>query len=180
MINNYASWGAPYSILALSSNTVAGKYRGASGLVIFKNTYFQENLGKQNSTAFAGVDAKGPSMIYTFEKAKLAIGLSTRVRVLANLNNISSDVAHVIIGGTILPNLYGQQQNNNHFTLNLNAYSELGLTLGAVIKEQDQTFFKVGLTVKRVNALINIHALANDIDFTITQNPQRPDRQNVF
>ncbi|WP_435355674.1 DUF5723 family protein [Emticicia sp. SJ17W-69] len=180
MINNYASWAAPYSFLALSSNTVADKYRGTSGLIIFKNSYFQENLGKPNSSAFAGADIRGPSMIYTFEKAKLAIGLSSRVRTLANLNNVSADIAHVIVSGTVLPNLYGQEQNNNHFALNLNAYSELGLTLGAVIREQDQTFLKVGLTVKRVNALINIHALANDIDFTITQNTQRPNRQDVF
>ncbi len=180
IINNYASWAAPYSFIGLSTNSVSDKYRASNGLPAYKNTYTEEAIGRKNSVAYMGADVRGPSMFYTFEKAKFAIGVTSRVRVLTNLGNTSADVAHVMVKGTLIPDLYGQAQNDNNFTMNMNAYSEMGLTLGVVIREQDQDFFKVGLTVKRVNGLLNIHYLANDIDFTIDKNTQRPNRQDVF
>lgn len=180
VINNYASWAAPYSFIGLSTNNVSDKYRAANGLPAYKNSYTQERLGKKNSVAFVGADGRGPSLFYTFEKAKFAIGLTSRGRFLTNLGNTSADVAHVMVNGTILPDLYGKPQNDNHFTMNMNGYSEMGLTMGVVIWEQDQDFFKVGLTVKRVNGLLNIHYLANDIDFTVDKNQLRQNRQDVF
>jgi hypothetical protein len=180
IINNYASWVAPYSFIGLSTNNVSDKYRAANGLPAYKSTYTQESIGKQNSVAFVGVDVRGPSLFYTFEKAKLAIGLTSRMRFLTNLNNATSDVAHVMVKSTIQPDLYGKLQNDNHFTMNLNGYTEMGLTFGLVIREQDQDFFKIGLTAKRVNGILNVHYLADDIDFTVDQNAQRPYRQDVF
>jgi hypothetical protein len=179
IINNYVSWAAPYSLIGLATNQVASKYR-ANGLPVYKSTYMQEILGKQNSVAFVGADVRGPSLFYTFEKAKFTIGLTSRVRFLTNLANTSADVAHVMVNGTILPNLYGISQKNNHFTMNMNGYTEMGLTLGVVIRERDQNFLKVGLTVKKVNGLVNIHYLAEDVDFTVTKNALRPNRQDVF
>jgi Family of unknown function (DUF5723) len=169
IINNYASWAAPYSFIGLSTNNVADKYRGSNGLPVYRKTYMKEATGKQNSVAFAGIDVRGPSLIYTFEKAKFAIGLTSRIRFLTNLDNTTSDVAHVMVNGTILPDLYGKPQNDNHFTMNLNGYTEAGLTFGLVIREQDQDFIKVGLTVKRVNGVLNIHYLADDIDLQLIE-----------
>jgi Family of unknown function (DUF5723) len=180
VINNYASWAAPYSFIGLSTNNVSDKYRAANGLPAYKNTYTKEAIGKRNSAAFIAADGRGPSMYYTFEKAKIAIGVSSRIRFLTNLGNTSADVAHVMVNGTMIPDLFGQQQTNNHFTLNMNAYSELGFSLGAVIREQDQDFFKVGMTIKRLNSLINVHYLVNDVDFTVSRNAQRPTRQDLL
>ena len=180
MINNYAAWAAPYSFIGLTTNNVADKYRATNGLPAYKNSYTKETIGKLNSVAFVGADVRGPSLIYTFEKSKFAIGLTSRIRVLTNLNNTTSDVAHVMVSGTVLPDLYGKAQNDNYFTMNLNGYTEMGLTFGVVIREQDQDFFKVGLTIKRVNGLLNIHYLAEDIDFTIDKNAQLSKRQDVF
>jgi hypothetical protein len=180
VINNYASWAAPYSFIGLSTNNVSDKYRAANGLPAYKNTYTQEVIGKRNSAAFIAADGRGPSMYYTFEKAKLAIGLTSRVRFLTNLGNTSADVAHLMVSGTIIPDLFGQLQDNNHFTFNLNAYTELGFSLGAVIREQDQDFFKVGLTVKRLNSVMNIHYKVENVDFTVDRNAQRPTRQDLL
>ncbi len=180
LTNNYAAWAAPYSFLGLVTNTVPDQYRASNGLPGFRPEYTKESRGKNNSTAFAAADVKGPSLIYTFEKAKLAIGLTSRLRVLTNLNNTSSDVAHVMVRGTVIPDLYGVTQDDNHFLLNVNGYTEMGLTLGAVIREQDQDFFKVGLTVKRLNGLLNIHYLADNLDFTVSENALRPRRQDLF
>jgi hypothetical protein len=179
-INNYASWAAPYSFIGMATNTVSDSYRASNGLVGFKPSYIVEARNKPNTTAFAAADIKGPSMIYTFEKAKFAIGLTSRVRVLNNLANTTSDVAHIMVQGTVVPDLYGVLQQNNHFTMNLNGYSEMGMTLGLVVKEQDQNYLKVGFTVKRVNGVLNLHYLVNEVDFRIDQNAARPKRQDLF
>lgn len=179
-INNYAAWAAPYSFIGLTTNTVPNRYRAPNGLPGFRPSYIKEAIGKTNSVAFAAADVKGPSMIYTFEKVKFAIGFTSRVRVLTNLDNTSSDVAHIMVKGTFIPDLYGITQDNNNLLLNLNGYTELGFTLGAVVREQDQDFFKVGLTVKRLNGLLNIHYKGENLDFTVDANAIRPLRQDVF
>lgn len=179
-MNNYAAWAAPYSVIGLFTNTVPNRYRASNGLPGFRPEYIEEAIGKRNSVAFAAADVKGPSLIYTFEKAKFAIGFTSRVRVLTNLANTSSDVAHVMVKGTAIPNLYGIAQDNNHLLLNLNSYTEMGFTLGAVLREQDQDFFKVGLTIKRLNGLLNIHYVGENLDYTVNANATRARRQDVF
>ncbi len=178
-INNYAAWAAPYSFIGLSTNTVSDKYRAFNGLTTFKTSYINEARTKPNSTAFAAADFRGPSMFYTFEKAKFTLGFTSRIRVLTNLSNTTSEVAHIIVNGTLVPDLYGISQKSNHFALNLNGYSEMGLTLGIILREQDQNFIKIGLTVKRINGLLNLHAISDDFDFTINQNASNIKKQNV-
>jgi hypothetical protein len=179
-INNYAGWAAPFSFFGLSTNSVPSRYRASNGLTIFKPSYISEALNQPNSVAFIASDVKGPSLIYTFEKAKFAIGLTSRARMLINLSNISSDLAHIMVNGTFITNLYGSTQDNNYMTLNLNAFTEMGLTLGTIIREQDQDFFKVGCTLKRLNGLANIHYLVDNLDFTVDANSTKANRQDVF
>ncbi|MBA4849772.1 DUF5723 family protein [Emticicia sp. BO119] len=180
VINNYASWGAPYSILGLVTNTVSNKHRNARGSILYRNTYTKESLENTNSTAFLGTDVRGPSLMFTLEKAKMAIGLTTRFRLITNLNNTTTPVARSFVNGTIIPGIYGIPQNDNHFSANLNGYAEMGITIGKVIREQDEHFLKAGITLKRVNALLNIHYIADDVDYTIDQIATRPTKQTLF
>jgi hypothetical protein len=64
--------------------------------------------------------------------------------------------------------------------MNLNGFTEMGLTLGAVIREQDQDFFLFFLTVKRLNGLINIHYLVDNLDFIVDANSAKALRQDVY
>ena len=178
--NNYASWGAPYSLIGILTNTVSDKYRSANGAILYKNSYTKEDLENKTSTAFMGADIRGPSIMYTFEKYKFSVGLTTRMRLLTNLSNTTTPIARILVNGTALPAIYGIAQNDNHFVMNMNGYVEMGLTFGMVIREQDENFLKAGLTVKRVNALMNVHYLGNDVDYMIDRVAARPKRQNVF
>lgn len=180
IMNNYASWGAPYSILGLVTNTVSSKHRAISGSILYRNTYTKESLDNTNTTAFFGTDVRGPSLMFTLEKAKMAIGLTSRARLITNLNNTTTPVARSFVNGTIIPSIYGVSQNDNHFSANMNAYIEMGVTVGKVIREQDEHFLKVGVTIKRVNALLNVHYVAEDVDYTIDQVSGQPRRQTLF
>lgn len=177
--NNYASWGAPYSIIGLMTNTVSSANRASNGRVLYRNTYTEEAVNNKNSTAFFGTDVRGPSLMFNLEKAKMAIGLTTRMRVITNLNNTTASIASSFVNGTIRPSIYDIPQDNNHFSANLNGYAEMGITVGKIIREQEEHFLKVGLTAKRVNALLNVHYIIEDIDFTIKPVPAQPRRQIV-
>ncbi len=180
IVNNYASWAAPYSILGLVTNTVSSQYRAPNGSILYKNTYTKEALENKNTTAFLGTDLRGPSLMFTLEKAKMAVGLTSRGRIITNLNNTTTPVARTFVNGTIIPSIYGIPQNDNHFAANLNGYVEMGLTVGKIIREQDEHFLKVGFTLKRVNALLNLHYIGEDVDFTIDQVPNNPRKQTLF
>ena len=178
--NNYASWAAPYSFFGLTTNSVPDKYRASNGLAGFKTSYIQEKRSRNNTVTFAAADVRGPSLLYTFEKAKVAVALTSRIRVLTNLENTTAQVAHVMVNGTLVPDLYGISQINNNFRLNLNGYTEMGITVGFVVREQDQDFFKVGFTAKRVNGLLNAHYVVDEVDFKITENTTLPKRQDLL
>jgi hypothetical protein len=179
IMNNYASWGAPYSILGLVTNTVSSKHRAPNGNILYKNSYTKEALDNTNTTFFLGTDVRGPSLMFNLEKAKMAIGLTSRLRLITNINNTTTPVARTFVNGTILPSTYGIRQDDNHFTTNLNGYAEMGFTIGKVIREEDEHFLKVGLTVKRINAFLNLHYIGEDVDFTIDQVVANPKKQNL-
>lgn len=179
-INNYFGWGAPYSLIGLITNKVSDTYRAPNGAIIFRNSYADESLSNKTSTVFMATDLKGPALMLNFNKAGFAVGLTSRFRLLANMNNVTTPVARVLVNGTLLPDIYGVPQDNNHFTMNMNGYAEMGLTLGKIIWQQDEHFLKAGLTLKRVNGVMNIHYIANDLDYTIDDIPARPRKQNVF
>ncbi|UTA69881.1 DUF5723 family protein [Emticicia sp. 21SJ11W-3] len=177
--NNYVKWGAPYSLFGFVTNTVPGKHRAPNGLIRYSNTYLEEAQGKKNVTAFLGADVRGPSLMFTFDKAKMAVGLTTRGRLITNLNNTNITAAKIIMFGTKQPSIFNLSLTDNHFNANINSYVEMGLTVGKVIIEDADHFMKLGLTMKRVNALLNVHYLVNQVDFKI--NPQaNPNKQDLF
>lgn len=178
-VNNYVKWDAPYSLFGLLTNTVSNKNRAPNGLIPYSNTFLEQAPGKKNVTAFLGTDIRGPSLMFTFDKAKMAIGLTSRGRLLTNLTNATPGIAKMMIFGTIQPSEFNVLQNNNHLTANINGYVELGITLGKVIREDDEHFLKIGFTVKRVNALMNVHYLVRDFDFRIDPLAANPTKQDL-
>ncbi|MCU0325035.1 MAG: hypothetical protein MUF45_07250 [Spirosomaceae bacterium] len=167
VVNNYASWKAPYSITRLFTGRVQTQYLAPSGKAIWREEYAGLNNVKKAS-AFSNAELRGPSVIYTNDKLKFAIALTSRVRLLTNLNNASTDVGLLIIQGTKAPILSGTTRTDNQFNLNLNYYNETAFTFGVVLKETDQDFIKVGFTAKRISTPLNINGEGRDIDFRIT------------
>lgn len=177
--NNYASWAAPFSLVSMATNNVASQYRNASGLIIFRNDYVKKADNRQNSNVFLGAEARTPAIMYNFTKAKFAVGLTSRARLLTNITKLSPQIGRVLVEGTTIPDFYNIDQTNTHFNLNVNAYTELAATFGFILQEQGQDFVKIGVSVKRINGMINTYLQAENVDFLITEHPTRPKRQVV-
>lgn len=168
IINNYASWKAPYSVVRLFTGTVQTQYKAPNGKAIWLNSYAGINENLKSASALINAEVRGPAVLYTHDKLKFAVSVNSRVRILNNLSRASTDVGTLIISGTKSPLLSGTTRNDNYYSLNVNYLNEIAGTLGFVLKESEEDFYKVGFTAKRLSSGLNIHSIDNDIDYKIT------------
>jgi hypothetical protein len=168
--NNYEGWNAPYSILQLLTNSASNDYRNKSGVIIFKNSYYDINTDSEPYHLNLIHDLRGPAVLFTLNN-KRAIGVLTRIRTGVNLSNASLPLANLIRLGTDTLLLKNQDFKLSGTTLNMNSYAELGLSYSQILKDDDEDFVKVGITVKRVVGIYNAHINIQEADFDIVNDP---------
>ncbi len=178
-INNYLSYNAPYSILGLTTNTVSDKYRSERGLIVWKDTYYSETLNNKPKHLHAGGDVRGPSLMYSFKNRKYAIGLTTRGRYQLDMTNVSEQTARIIRYGTDPPTLQNIPFDDQSATLTNNGFLEIGFVFGAVLKDDDEDFWKIGITTKRLIGMTNTHANMYGTDYSIVPVPNVPEREII-
>ena len=166
LANNYIGWNAPYSVFQLLTNTAAPEYRNSQKVIIFKNAYYDINKGGEPFHANLLNDLRGPSALCTIND-KHAVGLLIRTRAIANLNGFSEPLAQVIRLGTDTLLLKNQPTNLSGTSVNINSYAEIGLSYGRVLKDEDEDFIKVGITVKRVVGLYSSHVNIREANYEI-------------
>ena len=169
VFNNYVSWNAPYSILALSTQTTSAEYRAANGNTIWKDSYLNENNNDTPKNAHILGDLKGPSILFNLNSQN-SIALSSRVRYGATIDNASPILAKLIRNGFEQPDLLNIPVKNENFAFNVNAYLELGVTYGRILINDAENFIKVGITAKRLVGMYNAHALVNQADYQLVKN----------
>ncbi|MFN4147594.1 MAG: DUF5723 family protein [Runella sp.] len=167
LINNYLRYDAPYSFLGLVTNTVAQKHRSERGLIIWRDTYYAENLNGKPKHLHTGGDLRGPSVLYSFKENRFAVAFTTRGRYLLNATNVTEETARVIRYGTDLKELQEKPFKDQTARLTLNGYMELGVTFGAVLADWEEDFLKVGVTAKRIVGLYNVHADMRNTNYSI-------------
>jgi hypothetical protein len=168
--NNYVGWNAPYSLIQLLTNSAAQEYRNSKGVIVFRNAYYDINKGGEPFNANLINDLRGPSAMFTIND-KHSVGLLTRIRTITNLNNFSEPLAEVIRLGTDTLLLKNQPFNLSRTSVNINSYAEIGLSYGRVLKDEDEDFFKVGITVKRVVGIYSSHANIEEANYEIVDDP---------
>jgi Family of unknown function (DUF5723) len=180
VINNYLSYTAPYSFLGLITNTVSDKYRSERGLIVWKDSYYAEKLNGKLKSLHMGGDVRGPSVQYAFNQNRMAIALTTRGRYLGSLTNVTEPLARLIRYGTDLKELQNVPFTDQRGTFNTNGYAELGATFGAVLADNEEDFWKVGITVKRLIGLYNSHVQIQQADYQVLVESNNPEREFIF
>lgn len=168
--NNYVGWNAPYSVFQLLTNTAGQEYRNSKNVIIFKNTYYDVNKGGEPFHANLLDDLRGPSAMFTFND-KHSVGLLSRIRTITNFNGVSEPLAEVIRLGTDTLSLKNKPFNLSGTSLNINSYAEIGLSYGQVLKDEDEDFIKVGITVKRVVGIYSSHINIQEANYEIIDDP---------
>ena len=168
--NNYVGWNAPYSVFQLLTNTAAAEYRNSQKVIVFKNAYYDINKGGEPFHANLLDDLRGPSALFTIND-KHSVGLLTRIRTIINLNGFPESLAEAIRLGTDTLSLKNQLFNLSGTNVNLNSYAEIGISFGRVLKDEDEDFIKVGITIKRVVGLYSSHINIQEADYEIVDDP---------
>ena len=178
--NNYLTYNAPYSFLGLITNTVSSKYRNERGLIIWKDSYYGEKLNGQLKNLHVGGELRGPSVQYAFKNNRMGVALSTRGRYIANMTNVTEPLARLIRYGTDLKELQNVPFTGQQATLTTNGFAELGLTFGMVLADNDEDFWKMGVTVKRLVGLYNLHAQIQNADYSVLVSAAEPEREYIL
>ncbi len=94
---------------------------------------------------FMNVDVLGPSVMFNLNP-RSSLAVTTRVRAFFNLNNIN---------GTLYENITEDFDGTENFDFNLenfsgtiHAWSEIGLTYGRILVNNQENFLKGGITLK--------------------------------
>lgn len=175
MLTNYMRYSAPYSLLRLMTNTVPAEYRNPNGQIIFPYRYLPETLNGRQKRLFAGGEVRGPGLLLSLMGGRLGLGLTSRVRMGVSARQVDEPTARFMRNGVPLEaTLPGTIYDNQQGYLNANAYSELAATFGYVLREDDEQFWKIGATVKRLTGMYNIHLLIDNAAHQLVRDRRVP------
>jgi len=130
-----------------------------------ENQLYGKNAGATNGLMSVGVI--GPSFMFNVSP-KTAIAITTRSRVMANVQDIDGTLLQQVVdgyaSGANLP--YTITSAKNMF-VNMNAWTEFGASLGQVLYDKDQHFFKGGITLKYLAGVGNTYLQLKELTTTI-------------
>lgn len=124
----------------------------------------------QNKSAYAitnQISIMGPSAMINIDK-KNAIAITTRVRHFMNIDGISESVAGIIVNALRDPNIRVNKINNQNFSFNTMSWAEYGATYARVLIDNDQHFFKAGITTKLLQGYQSMYMNINALDYKLT------------
>jgi len=117
----------------------------------FRSNTDIERVGIDKKTnGIANIDILGPSALVTIDK-KQAIGLTTRVRSLLNINTIDGEIIDFFDTG--LSELNTIQIAGVNFNGITNTFLEVGLSYARVLKKDRVEFLKGGATLKYLRGI---------------------------
>ncbi len=134
----------------------------------FEEDYLKETNRNKPALANVGLDLRGPSFLLKLND-KSGIAIHTRTRVLAHGNNVSEGIRTIALDDIDLDEVVGKKYTNNTFTINANAFSEIGFTYGRTVWESEAHFIKAGATVKRLIGSYSAFAVSEQLDFGIQE-----------
>ena len=124
------------------STDLSNLLESEDGLVIDEEL---EKFPADDNQFFLNVDALGPSFMFNLTRSS-SLGVTTRVRAFLNLNNLN---------GTLYENITEDFDSTANFDFDLenfsgtvHAWSEICLTYGRILMDNQQNFLKGGITLK--------------------------------
>ncbi|GAB3900652.1 hypothetical protein GCM10028803_23900 [Larkinella knui] len=170
--NNYVRWVAPFSVVRYMTGQIPSEYRSERGKSLGRTGYLKEQLNGRDKRLTLGGEIRGPSALVTLND-RFGVALSTRVRTGISYRNTSEETARLMLYGTQIVELQRILNENQHGMANVNGYAELAATFGAVLLDNDEQFWKAGVTIKREVGFYNAHVRVDDGTHQIVRDPNQ-------
>lgn len=121
-----------------------------------RNLVFNDEKGP--ASAMASINLLGPTLMFNLNP-RSALALSSHSRIMINSLDIDGKFANQFFdGGDNNSSLPYTLSSNQDMRLNVNAWTEFGLTYARVIKDEGRHFLKAGLTLKYLVGTLNAFA----------------------
>jgi hypothetical protein len=156
--NDYLSLSLPFPFRQLVTGNVPNQYKNSSGGLAFRDEWLKENLNGRPKNMNFYTQFRTPGVMFKISKG-LSVGLQYKNTLSFQINDVAEDFARLArygidsSNGTVAfsgPNNFqvGKTFGDNAFTINVNAYGELGATVAKTIINNDNMVIKVGATPK--------------------------------
>lgn len=136
------------NLFHLSSN-VANDYYSlnfSNGLDSFNFDNDATTFPTEQNNFFLNLDVLGPAVQFNLSR-KHSIALSTRIRGMYNINNVSGEFYQLVRDTDFDPGVDISARQDNLSSTG-HAWGELGITYALVLLDEDEHFVKAGATVK--------------------------------
>ncbi|MBW8687692.1 DUF5723 family protein [Chitinophaga rhizophila] len=114
--------------------------------------YFLDTAGTGRQFAWGNVDVMMPSVLYSIDELS-AVAFTWRVRAMANGGNITSDVANFFAQDFPNPAFANKRYDMEWGNGSFHWWNEFGLTYARVLKDDGNTVFKAGATLKLLSGI---------------------------
>jgi len=143
------------------TRTVTGQHTATP---VEDQDYVKDPLKGYKKYIWGNADVLGPAVSFRL-RPNIFIGLYTRARQLANGGNLTRDALSFI--GDQQHVSFGQQVRLSKAGFTLHAFTEAGITYGAILKDNGYHRWHAGVTVKYLTGLAAASVYANDVDMQL-------------
>lgn len=156
--NDYLRLNLPFNYMNLITGNVPSQYKNAQGQLQFDENWLSESLNGKPKNAYLYLQTRAPGFMYRIND-RFSLGLQYKNTFSFQINDIAEPLARLArygidsSSGSVSysgPNQFqiGTTFGDNAFTVNMNAFGEIGLTLASSVIKDDNMVIKVGATPK--------------------------------
>lgn len=131
----------------------------------YKNNYRLVNNGKTKS-AYLNNRVVLPSFMISLN-SKNAIAFTWSLRNYVNVDGVSQTLANIAYDEFVNPAVFLTRFSNKKLSIQQMAWAEYGLSYARVLKDDNEHFFKAGLTVKLLQGLEAAYMYVDDLKYQV-------------
>lgn len=130
------------------------------------NSIFTNSNRKYFSMLVPAMEIRGPGVLVAINK-KMTVALTTRIRAINQLNNFDQSLYDQVTNPDTPSGNYQLSAQKFNWTAHL--WSEIGLSYGMIVMDDDNGQLKVGATVRHLSGVGYIGLKAKNMDLTYSQ-----------
>jgi len=173
IMNDYVSWGAPFSVNDLIRDRVPVQYKDSTNNVDFQSAWLKQNLNGKNKNLYLETEVRGPALMYRITK-KTAVAFSTRSRIGFNMTNVSENLAKLAVNGIDTTGInsntsvnIGDNLDNLKMRISALSFQEYAFSFGSQFLEIKSMRIKFGATAKFLVGNAYAYAQGDNVDIKI-------------
>jgi outer membrane protein OmpA-like peptidoglycan-associated protein len=132
---------------------------------LFADHYLSEKVKNKDKSIYVTNRIMGPSFMVAINH-KNAIAFTSSVRNYVNIDGVSPNLAKLAYEEFKYPSLWIQPLNNKNLSIQEMTWAEYGLTYAHVFKDDNEHYFKGGVTVKLLQGIQSAYMFIKDLDYS--------------